>query len=163
MTIKEKVAELLLRHRGEYISGEEMARHLGVSRAAVWKAIKQLEGEGMCIQAATNRGYALSDAADILSPACISGYLRHPEVFAIQVEKTLDSTNRLARDLAQRGGREGTVVVAGEQTAGRGRTAEIKWVNDIYMDGKKICGILTEGTYSIEEGRMESAVFWALA
>ena len=206
MTIKEKVAELLLRHRGEYISGEEMARHLGVSRAAVWKAVKQLESEGMCIQAATNRGYALSDAADILSPACISGYLRHPEVFAIQVEKTLDSTNRLARDLAQRGGREGTVVVAGEQTAGRGRLgrsffspggtgvyfslvlrpspeteasllttaaavavaqaaeevakrpAEIKWVNDIYMDGKKICGILTEGTYSIEEGRMESAV-----
>ena len=43
----------------------------------------------MCIQAATNRGYAPSDAADILSPACISGYLRHPEVFAIQVEKTL--------------------------------------------------------------------------
>ena len=121
MTIKEKVAELLLQHRGEYISGEEMARHLGVSRAAVWKAVKQLESEGMCIQAATNRGYALSDAADILSPACISGYLRHPEVFAIQVEKTLDSTNRLARDLAQRGGREGTVVVAGEQTAGRGR------------------------------------------
>ena len=200
------MAELLLRHRGEYISGEEMARHLGVSRAAVWKAVKQLESEGMCIQAATNRGYALSDAADILSPACISGYLRHPEVFAIQVEKTLDSTNRLARDLAQRGGREGTVVVAGEQTAGRGRLgrsffspggtgvyfslilrpspeteasllttaaavavaqaaeelakrpAEIKWVNDIYMDGKKICGILTEGTYSIEEGRMESAV-----
>lgn len=98
VTIKEKVAELLLRHRGEYISGEEMARHLGVSRAAVWKAVKQLESEGMCIQAATNRGYALSDAADILSPACISGYLRHPEVFAIQVEKTLDSTNRLARD-----------------------------------------------------------------
>ena len=57
-------------------SREDLARQLGVSRAAVWKAVKQLESEGMCIQAATNRGYALSDAADILSPACISGYIR---------------------------------------------------------------------------------------
>ena len=53
------------------------------------------------------------------------------------------------------------VAQAAEELAKR--PAEIKWVNDIYMDGKKICGILTEGTYSIEEGRMESAVFWALA
>lgn len=113
-----------------------MARHLGVSRAAVWKAVKQLESEGMCIQAATNRGYALSDAADILSPACISGYLRHPEVFAIRVEKTLDSTNRLARDLAQRGGREGTVVVRG-QTAGRGRWGAVFFAGGtgVYFSG----------------------------
>jgi len=120
---------------------------------------------------------------------------------------TLDSTNRELRRLALEGAPHGTVVLAGRQTAGRGRngrsffspgdtgiylsvllrpdlatssallcttaaavavcraidslrvgSAGIKWVNDIYLDGKKVCGILTEGMAGFESGRIESIV-----
>lgn len=127
------------------------------------------------------------------------------EKFKIYSFKKIDSTNNYAKKLAQNGAKEKTVVIASEQTAGRGRLGrtflskkggvyfsvvlrpktdaeglifitvaaavavchaiekvslkkcEIKWVNDIYINGKKVCGILTEGGFN-SQGAPEFAI-----
>lgn len=67
MTVKEQILSLLGSNKGGYISGEEIAGQLSVTRSAVWKAIKSLQTEGYSIQAVTNKGYSLSPLTDILS------------------------------------------------------------------------------------------------
>ena len=61
---REKVLSLLLEQGDRYVSGEAMSRALGISRAAVWKAIEALRQEGYVIQSAPNRGYRLENAPD---------------------------------------------------------------------------------------------------
>ena len=61
---REKVLSLLLEQGDRYVSGEAMSRTLGISRAAVWKAIEALRQEGYVIQSAPNRGYHLETAPD---------------------------------------------------------------------------------------------------
>ena len=63
----------MLRSASAPISGEEMSRALGVSRAAVWKAVDQLRQEGYAIEAATRRGYRLAALPDRLDAAVIAG------------------------------------------------------------------------------------------
>ena len=57
--MKWKILELLENHSGEFISGENIASSLGITRAAVWKSVKSLQNEGYKIQAVKNRGYSL--------------------------------------------------------------------------------------------------------
>ena len=57
MTTKEKLLALLEDSKGTFFSGEEIARTLQVSRAAVWKAVNALREDGYTIDAATNKGY----------------------------------------------------------------------------------------------------------
>ena len=122
MTSKQKVLRVLEQNRGQYISGEELARQLSISRSGVWKAIKELEKEGYRISAVTNRGYCLSEINDMLSVEGILPFLRNkPDPETIHVHKVLDSTNREAKRLAVSGAANGTVVLAEEQTSGRGR------------------------------------------
>lgn len=117
-------SERLLRLLGEgrWCSGEEVAAELGVTRAAVWKAVERLRAQGWEIEAEAGRGYLLVRAPDLLLPSVIRrpsaplrlrGEIVHREV--------VDSTSRLAIDLARAGAPEGTAVVAERQTAGRGR------------------------------------------
>ena len=58
-----------LREAGTYVSGQELCEQYGVSRTAIWKAIRQLEKEGYVIEAQNNRGYRLveKDGADLFS------------------------------------------------------------------------------------------------
>ena len=119
VTTKEKLLTLLETRRGSFLSGEEAAKELAVSRAAVCKAVKALRQAGYPIDAVTNRGYRLSEQGDVLSAQGIARYL-NPEMSPL-VEKTLDSTNAAVRRLAEQGAPEGTVVLAGSQTQGRGR------------------------------------------
>lgn len=119
--MKEKILQLL-KDSQEYISGEEISNILGVSRTAIWKHINALKGEGYLIESQTKLGYRLIKTPDRLYPAEISGYLKtkwlgHNLVY----NETIDSTNRIARELAEAGGDAGTVVLAEQQTAGRGR------------------------------------------
>lgn len=188
------------------LSGQEIAKKLGVSRAAVWKAVEQLRREGYRIESATNRGYRLAPDSDGLSAAGIERYLRHREL-RVRTEECVPSTNTLVKELAAAGEAEGFALVAGRQTAGRGRRgrsfyspadtglylslllrprmsaeqsagltamaavavaeaverlsgrkAQIKWVNDVLLDGKKICGILTEAGVDWESGEVDYAV-----
>ena len=118
---KEQVLRALLDAQ-ECISGNELARRLGVSRSAVWKAIEQLRGEGYPVEAATNRGYWLAGGADVLSVAEIEHYRRSGEIGTpIELHSQINSTNIRAKELAAQGAPHGTVVIAGQQTLGRGR------------------------------------------
>ena len=209
MTTREKILELLEAERGVYFSGEDIAGRLSVSRAAVWKAVKALQKDGYAIDAVTNKGYCLSAETDILSVQGIRKYLNHESTESdMTVLPTASSTNALLREKADSGAPEGCMILANEQTGGRGRLsrsffsprdtgiymslllrpknysakeavrittmaavamceaiesvsdekAAIKWVNDIYVRGKKVCGILTEGSFSLESGLLEYAV-----
>ena len=209
MTTREKLLGLLEENREAYLSGEELAKALAVSRAAVWKAVKSLQQEGYPIDAVTNRGYRLSRGGDRLSAPGIRKYLK-PEYrdLPITVEEETQSTNTALRAMAEAGAPEGTVYIAQSQTGGRGRMGRsffspagtglylslllrpttweparaaqltaaaaaamceairevtgkepgIKWVNDLLLDGKKVCGILTEASFSMESGVLEYAV-----
>lgn len=122
MTTKEKLLALLEDSKGTFFSGEEIARTLQVSRAAVWKAVNALREDGYTIDAATNKGYRLSPDSDILSPQGIRRFLK-PEYrdLDLTVLPTAPSTNALVREKANQGRPEGCVIIACEQTDGRGR------------------------------------------
>ncbi len=208
MSTRENVLKALENNKGAAVSGEELASRLNISRAAVWKAIQELRKGGYRIEAVTNRGYCLSPDSDVLSRegilSCLNGDFP-PE--RIHVFKSLESTNLTAKKMALDGAAPGTVVIAGEQTGGRGRmgrsfysppdggiymsfilkpqfdaaksvlittaasvavckaienvtgiSCRIKWVNDIYLGDKKICGILTEAVTDFESGHIDYIV-----
>lgn len=116
----ENVLRLLLGQ--EAVSGEEISRRLGVTRAAVWKKIEQLRAMGVCIESAPRRGYRLVSVGDaLLAPVVEQGlttrWAGRPCVF---LEQT-DSTNLEAKRLGAKGAAHGTLVLAQEQSAGRGR------------------------------------------
>ena len=67
MTVREEVLACLTAREGAAVSGEELARSLGVTRAAVWKAIRSLTDEGYAIDASPRRGYTLSATSDVLT------------------------------------------------------------------------------------------------
>lgn len=185
----------MLRSAGEeYTSGQVLCEKLGVSRQAIWKNILQLKEAGYQIESQPKKGYRLLESADRLVGADIESRLA-PDCLCLRVEclETVDSTNTRAKQLAELGEPEGTLVVAEEQTAGKGRRGRgwasepgigiwmslilrpqlkpqqaasvtlvaamavakgireccgletgIKWPNDVVINGKKVCGILTE-------------------
>lgn len=211
MSTKNRILELLEQQRGESISGEHLAGVLGISRNAVWKAIKELQKDGYNIVAVTNKGYCLSAENDIISIPGIKPFLSERSQFyanKIQVHKSLESTNKTAKEMAVAGAEHGTIIIADCQTMGRGRYSRnffspsggglymsivlrpeamhfknptsvtafaavsvceaiesistkvprIKWVNDIFIDGKKVCGILTEAVTDFESGGLDWVV-----
>ncbi|MEG0074557.1 MAG: biotin--[acetyl-CoA-carboxylase] ligase [Eubacterium sp.] len=208
MSSKNKLLTILESNRGHYISGETIAKSLGVSRNSIWKAIKALKEQGYHIESKTNMGYTLLQQNDILSIASLAPWLKDPEkIHHIKIYPTLDSTNTFAKKCAFEGAPDGTVILAEEQTAGRGRMGrafyspansgiymsmilkpqmaldqalfitsaasvlisraintvmgirpQIKWVNDLFYQGKKICGILTEAATDFETGNIDYLV-----
>ncbi len=207
MRIQDAVLDYLNKNRGSYVSGEEIAASLGVTRNAVWKAIKKLEEDGQRIDAVPRRGYALSVDSDVLSVGSVARYLQTDFPVRLDVRREVTSTNTVLKAEAERGADEGLVLIAESQTAGKGRlgrrfqspvgtgiyfslllrpkcTAEqslfittasavavcqaietitglepqIKWVNDVYLNGRKICGILTEAAIDFESGGLQWAI-----
>lgn len=206
MTTKERLFTLLEARQGSFVSGEELAETLHLSRAAVSKAMKALRQEGYAIEAVTNRGYRLSGECDILSEQGVKKHLNQD--YQITFAPSVGSTNTVLRALAEQGAPEGTVVIADEQTGGRGRMGrvfyspagsgiylslllrpvnadprqtvtltaaaavalcqaieavsengpQIKWVNDIFLNGRKISGILSEAAFGLESGLPEYVV-----
>lgn len=121
MTSKSKVLHLLEQHRGQYLSGEELAKTLEISRSGVWKAVKELQKEGYAIAAGTNKGYCLASDSDLLSSEGILAYWPDGKAELLHVHKQLDSTNSEAKRMAVSGALHGTVILAEEQSGGRGR------------------------------------------
>lgn len=207
MSTKDSVLKALEKSRDSFISGEELSGRLGVSRTAVWKAINSLREEGYTIEAVTNKGYMLMreqwKITEESFKACLPSKYKNIKV---HIYDTLDSTNTRAKQIAAETGDAMYVVIARQQTSGRGRLgrsffspreglymslvikpdfdsgksglvtsaaavavaqsieehaskeAGIKWVNDVYVDGKKVCGILTEGITDFESGRIEHLI-----
>lgn len=208
MSIKDQLLDILEHNRENYISGQELAEGLNVSRNAIWKNIKKLQEEGHSIVAINNRGYKLAIQSDKITKQGIYMYLLpQNQKYEIEVFETVDSTNNLGKKLISSGKREETIFISNEQTKGRGRMgreffspadtgvyislvlfpnrhvsdmgtlttkvcvavcrvieaikeckAEIKWVNDIFVDKKKVCGILTEAVTDFESGTVEAVV-----
>lgn len=113
----------LLRSAGAAVPGPELARATGVSRAAVWKHVHRLIGQGYRIARLRGAGgYRLEETPDRLLPAEIHARLATVRIGRVVHHfETIDSTNRHAMELARRGAAEGEVVVAEGQTRGRGR------------------------------------------
>lgn len=207
MSVKEFILKELEKNRDDFLSGEDLAQKANVTRAAVWKAMKELREEGYKIESKRKTGYRLLLDNDLLSPQGISSYL-DPKLKEIKIfsYKTIDSTNEEGKRLINE--TQGPfLVVSEEQTKGKGRlgrpfyspsqtgiymslvypfqedvemalrlttltsvavskaiekltgiTVGIKWVNDVYLQGKKIAGILTEGITSLESGRIETVI-----
>ena len=206
MSTKTQILALLESSRGQSISGEYIAERLNISRSAVWKSIKELEKSGYKIKAVTNKGYCLCEDNDIISVQGILPYLSIEDFSnKIFVYDSLESTNKTAKEMAISGAKHGTIVIANNQTAGRGRydrkfyspsghgvymsliihpsrmwfetptlltifaavsvceaiesitnkEPQVKWVNDIFLEGKKICGILTEAVLDLESGNIQ--------
>jgi BirA family biotin operon repressor/biotin-[acetyl-CoA-carboxylase] ligase len=104
---------------GSWVSGEEMASCLGISRAAIWKQIKSLRAKGFEIESSTKRGYRLVSKTDLLDPDLLCSGLA-TGIWERFTATGRESTNEYARSIATRCG-DGTVVLAETQTAGRGR------------------------------------------
>lgn len=206
---KETVLTLLRSQPGEYLSGEAVSETLGLSRAAIWKAVDALRRSGYVIEARTGLGYRLLEAPDVLTEPEIRNFLPETERVGRELYclAEVDSTNTYAKGLAIQGAPDGMVVVADCQTGGRGRQGrsfsspegkgvyltalmrpalpperllpvtalaavavcnaieqtcgirpQIKWTNDLVLNGKKLCGILTEMALEGESGCLQYLV-----
>ncbi len=191
--MKEKILQMLKEADG-FISGQEICSRLGVSRTAVWKAIKQLREDGYDIEAVNNKGYRLGQVPDVIYEQELRSLL-HTKWFGSKILyfDSIDSTNNELKRQAETQVCHGLLAVAEEQTAGRGRrghawvsppgtgiwfsfllkpqispdkasmltlvaaiavaraisettglVSQIKWPNDIVVNKKKVCGMLTE-------------------
>jgi BirA family biotin operon repressor/biotin-[acetyl-CoA-carboxylase] ligase len=119
------------------ISGEKIARGIGVSRGTVWRWIEKLRALGVRVKGHPRTGYQIEEVPDILAPKLLRRRL-HPGALGKRVHHffKIDSTNSVAMTLGERREPHGTVVIAEEQTAGRGRAGH-SWhsekTNGIYM------------------------------
>ncbi len=195
---RQALLEALCAANGAYVSGQQLAQQLGVSRAAVHKAAAALSAQGYTLEAVSRKGYRLMGG----DPFCAEAVGDYPA--PIHIYDTLESSNRTAKLLALDGAAHGTLVLTAHQSAGRGRLGRrfespagkgvyfsvllrpavsaanaqavtigaavavcravqqlcglslaIKWVNDLYYNGKKVCGILTEAGTNLESGQLE--------
>ncbi|MDU6783777.1 biotin--[acetyl-CoA-carboxylase] ligase [uncultured Peptoniphilus sp.] len=211
MKTKDIVLKELEKNRANYISGQELAEKLNISRTAIWKAINTLKESGFQIESQTKLGYKLLEKDDKLSEEGIRKGLREElKDIDIIVYDEIDSTNTEAkRRLYSSDVKNFTVIVSDMQKGGRGRTgksfaspkgsgvyfsiilhpkdfydfsyfdlttvkaavavvegikeatgkvAQIKWVNDLFINGRKICGILSELDADFESRSVKSVI-----
>ena len=207
MAVKDKVLAALEQARGERLSGGRLAETLGVSRAAVHKAISTLRADGLAIDGVPGEGYRLACDDDSLTAAGVGALLQTRCIGReIVVVPSITSTNTVMKE-QYLDRPHGFVLAAEEQTGGRGRlgrtfvspsgtgvyftillhpalplthiqyatlaaavavtqavsdtagfTPEIKWVNDVLMQGRKLNGTLTEAVIEGESGTVSSLI-----
>ncbi len=127
--MRSKILDLLRQAGDGYVSGEEMAERLGVTRTAVWKHIQELRNSGYEILSHSRNGYSLRESPDSMLASEISHRLG-TEIVGRRILSfgEVDSTNNVAKKLIIKKGPEGNwedmdglLVVAESQTGGRGR------------------------------------------
>ncbi len=126
---KDRILKLLRSSNTGFLSGEDLAAKLGISRTMVWKHVKTLEREGFGIEAVPSRGYRIVSTPDILRVDDIRQGLKTKIIGRdIHVYPEVVSTNTLAMEMAATGAREGTVVAADSQSGGKGRLGR-RWIS----------------------------------
>lgn len=119
--MKDKVLKLLMA-ADDYLSGEALSLTLGVSRTSVWKAVNKLKDEGYDISSVRNKGYLIQAENSELVESTVKQHLPSETMFNyVKVYDSIDSTNREAKRLWQNGLKEPALILAREQTAGKGR------------------------------------------
>ena len=127
--MNEKVFEIL-QNSTEYVSGQDISKELNVSRQAVWKAINSLKEMGFEIDSVTNKGYKVLSSPKNICELALKNCLDTNSLGKnIVVLDTTDSTNNNLKKLARNGAVDGTVVVAREQTSGKGRLGR-SWISN---------------------------------
>jgi BirA family biotin operon repressor/biotin-[acetyl-CoA-carboxylase] ligase len=122
MQTADQIVAALREARGEEVSSRVLCERLGVSRAAVWKHVHALRAAGYAIEACSRRGYRLVGAPDTPFASEVVPFLTAQRMgHDCRYSPETESTNRDAMLLADKGAAEGVVVIAGAQTAGRGR------------------------------------------
>ena len=130
----EEILQLLRDHSSDFLSGEEISRHLKVSRTAVWKRMRRLKTLGYEIEASTRSGYRLIRSPDLLTPAEVRLGLKTKRIGKrVHHFRTLDSTNSKAYQLALNGAEEGEVVIAESQEKGKGRLGR-QWFSPPFLN-----------------------------
>jgi len=119
------------------ISGQKVAKEMGVARSSVWSWTQKLRALGVRVKGHPGSGYRIERVPDVLSPGLVRRQLRRsPFGKRIHHFFRAGSTNAIAFELGQAGEPHGTLVMAEEQTAGRGRAGR-SWhsekTNGVYM------------------------------
>lgn len=125
----DKILELFKKNRDSFLSGEEISRTFGISRQALWKHIEKLREIGYIIEAVPHLGYKLLRVPDRILVPEIKWNLK-TEIIGKEIHyyESVGSTNDIAYQLAQEGAREGVLVIANEQTKGKGRLGR-RWIS----------------------------------
>ena len=199
--LKEDILQLLKAGKDTYLSGQRISAQLGVSRAAVWKAVEALRKDGYGIDSRSNCGYRLVRVPDVMTQEALSDIGTRQVGRKVLYYDRLDSTNNEIKRLSIDQVENGLAVIADCQTGGRGRRGRsflspagkglylsvlmqprcsvdelsmltawsavalcsaveracgvrpgIKWPNDLVMQGRKLCGVLTELELEAETG-----------
>jgi len=120
------MGDLLLRileeDRGRFVSGEEIGRRMGTTRAAVWKQVRTLRRRGFGIAGARGAGYRLLGRPDVIEETDVLSRLSSRSFWkSFTFLPVTDSTNSRAAEAAERGAPHGSIFCADAQTGGRGR------------------------------------------
>lgn len=120
--MKERILAFMHESGSEFVSGEQLSEALGISRTAVWKHISRLRDEGYAFEAVPRRGYRLLREPSRLSASGLLEKL-HTRVMGhnLKLYDEVESTQNVAHELVREGAGEGTLVIAEQQHAGRGR------------------------------------------
>jgi BirA family biotin operon repressor/biotin-[acetyl-CoA-carboxylase] ligase len=126
-SLRIELLQQLVENRHIFLSGEDLSQRLQVSRTAIWKHIEELRKEGYKIEAVRKQGYKITKVPHTLSESTILPYFKSKWLgHTLYVYDEVESTQVIAQKLAREGAPSGTLVVADQQTAGKGRMGR-KW------------------------------------
>ncbi len=123
VSTKTQLLSILKDSKGTWISGEYLSSRMKVTRSAIWKHMSRLREDGYIIKSSPKKGYLLEQTPSILLPEEITDGLDTNAFGKKEIKhfQEIDSTNTKAKELAEMGAPEGSIVVAEKQTKGRGR------------------------------------------